>query len=112
MNQLRFVMGRRPLKRHVQQELPKTQKRDKNGQFRGGKRRHAGRPKLTGRSPEPHTKRAAFKASTPVHVVMRVASDIESLRTLEGFIAVGEAMSATLRLEDSFRIVHYSIQHT
>src|SRR3954452_7576807 len=104
-------MGLRPLKRHVQQDLPKTRKRDKNGQFRGGKRAGAGRPKLTGRrSPEPHTKRLAFKAANPVHVVMRVMADVGSLRTLEGFMAVTEARSTTLRLGDAFRIVHFSIQ--
>src|SRR3954468_19097111 len=93
-------MGRRPLKGHVQQELPKTRKRDKNNQFRGGKRAGAGRPKLVGRrSPEPHTKRLAFKASNPVHIVMRVMADVGSLRTVEGFMAVTEARSNTLRLE-------------
>lgn len=103
-------MSRRPLKRHVQQELPKTRKRDKNNQFRGGKRPGAGRPKKQGRSPEPHTVRPPLKASTPVHVVLRVNSDVGSLRSHEGFAAVREARLSTLRLEDSFRLIHFSIQ--
>jgi REP element-mobilizing transposase RayT len=106
-------MGRRPLKRHVQQELPKTGKRDKNGQFRGGPRKGAGRPKRKiseGRSSESHKVRPKLKASQPVHVVLRASSDVGSLRSVEGFAAVREARLSTLRLEDSFRIIHFSIQ--
>jgi REP element-mobilizing transposase RayT len=106
-------MSRRPLKRFVQQELPKTRKRDKNDQFRGGKRPGAGRPKRKiseGRSSEPHKVRPTLKASQPVHVVMRATSDVGSLRSFEGFAAVREARLSTLRLEDSFRIIHFSIQ--
>jgi REP element-mobilizing transposase RayT len=41
---------------------------------------------------------------------MRAASDVGSLRSFEGFAAVREARLSTLRLEDSFRIIHFSIQ--
>jgi len=106
-------MSRRALEVHVQQELPITRKRDKNDQFRGGARPGAGRPKRKrseGRSSEPHTVRPKLLASQPVHVVMRASADIGSLRTLEGFMAVREARLSTLRLEDSFRLIHFSIQ--
>jgi putative transposase len=108
-------MARRSLKRHLQQELPKTRKRDKNGQFRGGARPGAGRPRRPiseGRSSEPHKKRPALKAAQPVHVVMRAHPDVGSLRTFEGFEAVREAVITTFLLEGAFRIVHYSIQRT
>jgi REP element-mobilizing transposase RayT len=104
-------MSRRSLKLPAQQELPKTRPRDKNNQFRGGARPGAGRPKRKrGRSSEPHTIRPQLKASQPVHVVMRAASDVGSLRTMEGFAAVREARASTLRLADSFRIIHFTIQ--
>jgi len=104
-------MSRRSFKLPVQPELPKMRERDKNDQFRGGARPGAGRPKRKGRrSSEPHTIRPQLKASQPVHVVMRAAADVGSLRTMEGFAAVREARASTLRLEDSFRIIHFTIQ--
>jgi REP element-mobilizing transposase RayT len=106
-------MARRSPKRPAQQELPKTRKRDKNDQFRGGARPGAGRPKRPlseGRSSEPHRVRPKLNASHPVHVVMRAHTDVGTLRTLEGFAAVREASIAAIRLEASFRIVHFSIQ--
>ncbi len=109
-------MGRRALKRHVQQELPKTRKRDKNGQFRGGARPGAGRPRKPiseGRASEPHKARERVQPSQPVHVVMRVAPDVSSLRTHDMFVAVRDAtFAAAARREDSFHIVHFSIQRT
>ncbi len=100
----------------MQQELPKTRKRDKNGQFRGGARPGAGRPKKPiseGRASEPHKARERVKPSQPVHVVMRVAPDVSSLRTHDMFVAVRDAtFAAAARREDSFHIVHFSIQRT
>jgi len=97
----------------VQQELPMTRKRDKNGQFRGGARKGAGRPKRKlseGRASEAHKVRPTLKASQPVHVVLRATAEVGSLRCHEGFEAVREARHSTLRLEDTFRIIHFSIQ--
>ena len=97
----------------MQQELPKTRPRDKNGQFRGGSRPGAGRPKREaseGRSSERHVVRPKLAASQPVHVVLRAIGDVGSLRCYEGFEAVKAARLATLRLEDTFRLVHFSIQ--
>jgi REP element-mobilizing transposase RayT len=105
-------MPRRALKRHVQQELPKP---DKNGQFRGGRRKGAGRPRVKtahGLPYEPRTKRPRFKASHPLHVVMRAKADVGSLRTFEGFAAIREARVSTIRVDAEFRIIHFSIQRT
>ncbi len=109
-------MGRRALKRHVQQELPKTRKRDKNGQFRGGKRPGAGRPKRPisqGRASEPHKVRPRVRSSEPVHVVMRATQHVGSLRTHEVFRAIREATLAAVRNhEETFHVVHISIQRS
>ncbi len=109
-------MGRRALKRHVQQELPKTSTRDKNGQFRGGKRPGAGRPKRPisqGRASEPHQVRGRVRASEPVHVVMRATPAVGALRRREIFAAIRAATLAVAKHhEDSFRVVHLSIQRS
>jgi REP element-mobilizing transposase RayT len=76
-------------KRHVQQEL----------QFRtwGGRRAGAGRPAKGPRSSE------------PVHVTLRVAPDLRSLRRRDTYRAIREATITTARRED-FHLVHVSIQ--
>jgi REP element-mobilizing transposase RayT len=86
-----------------------VRKRDKNGQFRGGRRPGAGRRPKGKRSSEPHKKRPALKASRPVHVTLRIAADISSLRTRHLYHAIRWAMIATFTHE-RFRIVHISIQ--
>jgi REP element-mobilizing transposase RayT len=98
----------RPRKRHVQQELPKL---DKNGQRRGGKRAGAGRPPNGERSSERHKRRASFKPSEPVHVVIRAVEAVGALRGFGAYHAVRAAMVATFTRTD-FRIVHISIQRT
>jgi Transposase IS200 like len=118
-------MGR-PRKRHVQTELPKV---DKNGQFRGGRRRGAGRPKRGVRASEKHEVRPRISAYQPVHVVMRASSKIGSLRQRSIFRAILEASfaafihdehavtrpsrsAATAKVSRAFHIVHISIQRT
>src|SRR5882672_1747694 len=93
----------RPRKRHVQTELV----------FRswGGARRGAGRPAAGPRSSEPHLRRPKLLASQPVHVVMRVANDVGSLRKRDLYMAIREATITAARREN-FRIVHLSIQRT
>ena len=109
-------MVRRARKRHHQLELPRTRKRDKNGQFRGGARPGAGRkrtPRADGKLAEGHGRRAPVRASEPVHVILRVARDLGSLRTHEMRMAVREASFAVARgREDRFHLVHYSIQRS
>jgi REP element-mobilizing transposase RayT len=96
-------------KRHVQIELPKL---DKNGQRRGGKRPGAGRPAKGPRSSERHEARKAFKRGEPIHVIMRAAPDIGSLRKRSIMRAVHEATLVATRHEARFRIVHLSLQRT
>jgi len=105
----------RATKRHVQQRLYFG---DKNGERRGnpnGRKRRKGvklgRPPKGKRSSERHKTRAAFRASEPVHVTLRVADDIArlGLRKRSVYRAVREAMLVTYSRENC-RIVHLSIQ--
>src|ERR1043165_9770641 len=98
-------MGR-ARKRHVQLELPKP---DKNGQRRGGYRPNAGRPKKGARAAKRHETREAFKPSMPIHVSLRTAAVIGSLRGFATYHALRAAVVATYHRYDC-RIVHFSIQ--
>lgn len=106
----------RPRKRHVQQSLPMPRRRDKNGQLRGGARKGAGRPKKPieqGRASERHRVRPALRASRPVHVIMRAVPGIGTLRTHDVFRAVRSSTNLIAgRHEDTFRIVHLSLQRS
>jgi REP element-mobilizing transposase RayT len=98
----------RQRKHHVQQELlDSTGTKPKSR--RGGKRRGAGRPPKGNRAGSPHKKRPAFKASQPIHVVMRVVPVMGQLRRRSMFRALREATLAVASRND-FRIVHVSIQ--
>ena len=86
-------------KQAVQQEL-----------FRhGGKRRGAGRKPSGRRARECHAARPEFKASQPVHVVLRVVREVGSLRRRELYKALREA-TITAAMRGRFRIVHISLQ--
>jgi REP element-mobilizing transposase RayT len=87
-------------KRHVQGELFKKW---------GGKRRGAGRPKSGVRASEKHKRRPLLRASEPVHVTVRVANDVRSLRRRDMYKAIRWATLAVLK-HDDFHIVHASIQ--
>jgi REP element-mobilizing transposase RayT len=91
-------------KRHEQQslELPTT---------RGGYRANAGRPPKGPRSSERHKTRPYLAARTPVHVTIRVARDVTSLRTRDMYRAIRWATLTAAR-HDDFRIIHTSIQRT
>src|SRR4051812_27814956 len=110
-------MGRQR-KRHKQLALPKL---DKNGQHRGGPRPGAGRKRKDGRTSsrpgEPHKARPAGKARFPRHIVLRVTSDVGSLRKRHMYSALREATIAVAmrelaydKVNGAFRIVHLSIQ--
>ena len=97
----------RARKRHLQQSLRYF---DKNGQRRGlSKHKRTGRPPKGERSSERHKKRKTFKASEPLHVVLRVAKDVMTLRRGRIYQAVRAAM-VTMFSREGFRIVHISIQ--
>src|SRR3984885_3919299 len=88
-------------KRHVQQSLFR----------RGGKRRGAGRKPTGSRAGERHAARPDFKPSQPLHVVMRVAPSVGSLRRRKLYKAMRDA-TITAALREWFRIVHISLQRT
>ena len=92
----------RPRKRHVQQRL----------KFRthGGARKGAGRKPNGFHAGQPHSRRPRVLPSQPVHVTLRVASDIRQLRTRDLYRAIRAATVVTAERDD-FRIVHLSIQH-
>ena len=77
---------------------------------RGGFRPGAGRPRITDRrASERHGRREAFRSSEPVHVVMRCAQRVGSLRRGHLYHAIRRA-TATVAKRGTCRIVHASIQ--
>ena len=73
-----------------------------------------GRPPNGARAGSPHSKREAFKATEPVHVVLRVHGDIVAsggLRKRKLFAAIREATLVVAKWEDC-RIVHASVQQS
>ena len=86
-------------RRHVQQALFR----------RGGKRRGAGRKPTGPRAGERHAARPDFKPYHGLHVVMRVAPSVGSLRCRRMYKAMREA-TITAALREWFRIVHVSLQ--
>jgi len=88
-------------RRHVQQELFR----------RGGKRRGAGRKPKGARAGERHEARPDFKPYHALHVVMRVAPAVGSLRRRKLYKAMRDA-TITAALRERFRIVHISLQRT
>jgi REP element-mobilizing transposase RayT len=93
--------SKRARKRHVQQQLFR----------RGGKRRGAGRKPKGARAGERHQARPAFKPYHALHVVMRVAPEVGSLRRRAMYKALRDA-TITAALRERFRIVHISLQRT
>jgi REP element-mobilizing transposase RayT len=72
-------------------------------------RRKRGRPPKGDRAGSPHKRRASFKPSEPVHVVLRVEKALQPLRRRDIYRAVRGATLVVASRED-FRIVHISIQ--
>jgi len=101
-------MARGARKRHVQQSIRFP---DKNGQWRGGKRRHAGRPKKGERASERHKKRPALASRYPVHGILRVDKGVGSLRQPHAYHAIRSALEV-VKPRDDFRVVEISIQRT
>jgi len=88
----------------VQQELFEHRKR-------GGRRRGAGRKSLRARPGRRHARRPDFRASHPLHVVMRVEPVVGSLRRRAMYRAMRAATLAAAR-RGRVRIVHISLQRT
>ncbi len=91
----------RTRKRHVQQELFR----------RGGKRKGAGRKPKGERAGSPHEARPEIKPSHALHVVLRVAPAVGSLRRRKMFQALREA-TIVAAVRERIRIVHISLQRT
>jgi len=93
--------SKRVRKRHIQQELFR----------RGGKRRGAGRKPRGARAGERHEARPEFKPYHALHVVMRIAPAVGSLRRRKLYKAMRDA-TITAALRERFRVVHISLQRT
>jgi REP element-mobilizing transposase RayT len=89
----------------------KRQPRQRELFRRGGKRRGAGRKPRGARAGERHEARPEFKPYHPLHIVMRVAPEVGSLRRRAMYKALREA-TITAALRERFRIVHISLQRT
>ena len=75
----------------------------------GGRRAGAGRKAARPRASERHGVRSAHDRRHPVHVTIRIAGDVGSLRRRDTYLALYDATVVTAQRED-FRIVHLSIQ--
>jgi putative transposase len=73
----------------------------------GGIRPGAGR-KRSPRGPVPHRARPSHQKANPVHVTLRAARRLPSLRKQVLFVALRRALGATSR--SWFRVVHFSVQ--
>jgi hypothetical protein len=98
----------RARKRQVQQAIRFP---DKNGQWRGGARRGAGRPKRGRFASERHGKRPELTGREPVLITVRVGPGAGNLRRRAIYPCVRGAMQTAWARPD-FRIVHLSIQGT
>jgi putative transposase len=74
----------------------------------GGRRDGAGRRSSRVRPDVPHVARPTHDARHPVHITLRAARGLESLRSTTAFSALVRAFSAASR--DAFRILHFSVQ--
>ena len=100
-------------RRKGQLELPRMEKRDKNGQLRGGKRANAGRKPKGARAGAPHKRRGEVKAVYPQHVTLRVAKGVRWLRGWKMFRAIRRALAVSVdgaHASGEFRICHFSLQ--
>lgn len=75
---------------------------------KGGKRRGAGRPPTGHRSGSPHKTREVLNPRYPVHVTLRVVSEIGRLRRKASYHAIRQA--TVTAAAGRIRIVHVSIQ--
>jgi putative transposase len=78
---------------------------------RGGKRRGAGRRPKGARPGSSHRARPVIHERHPIHVTLRVAADLGSLRRRAAYHAIRQA-TLTAAMRGSIRIVHLSIQRT
>jgi REP element-mobilizing transposase RayT len=75
----------------------------------GGKRKGAGRKPKNAEAGIPHRQRSAKKRSEPLHVTVRLADGLPSLRRGDALKLVLAALSASSD-RHGMRIIHYSVQ--
>jgi REP element-mobilizing transposase RayT len=90
----------RKARQSAQQELP--------FRMHGGRRERALKGKTRPRRAMPHRARPTHAKSQPVHVTMRGARRLPSLRKQIVFLAIRRALARTWR--EWFRVVHFSVQ--
>ncbi|MGE0548637.1 MAG: transposase [Kofleriaceae bacterium] len=78
---------------------------------RGGKRAGAGRPPKSKRAGSPHKRRPTLKGRYPVHVVLRVVTEMKNLRRRDMYKALRAASVVAAKNPEKFRIIHVSIQN-
>ncbi|HSB20947.1 MAG TPA: transposase [Anaeromyxobacteraceae bacterium] len=76
---------------------------------RGGRRRGAGRPPTRKRPGVPHAVRERVNPHLPVHVTLRMAPHVWSLRSERSYAIVRQALEAARRRADA-SVVHFAIQ--
>jgi putative transposase len=74
----------------------------------GGRREGAGRKPAPGRRAMPHQRRPPHDSHRPVHVTMRAARGLPSLRRAVPFTALRDALAASSG--PAFRVLHFSVQ--
>src|SRR5262245_59261933 len=97
-----------PARTLVSRDMPKDPQLRLALPFWGGHRRGAGRKRKSPRPMVPHTTRLALNARHPVHVTMRVLSEIPSLRAM-GRVVRAALVAGANKEDESFRLIHYSI---
>ena len=103
--------AKRPRKRHVQTDFT-YRKRDKNQQWRGGRRKNAGRKPIGKRAGAPHKQRPSIDATHPQHVTLRIVEAVGWIRKLDTYRAVRRALATAIANHHAFRVVHVSVQNT
>jgi len=81
---------------------------DKNGQWRGGRRKGAGRKPKGAKAGIPHRRRLVLKARTPLHVTVRCGEGVWRLRRWRVAKVLGRAFRGGCA-RDGFRIVQFSV---
>ncbi|HEY0193580.1 MAG TPA: transposase [Kofleriaceae bacterium] len=104
-------MQRRTLTRRAEPSTPAQAELFATLPRRGGKRPGAGRPPKGARAGMPHLTRPDLAARFPVHVVLRRAPALGTLRRLDFYAAIRKATTRVAQRK-SFRIVHLSIQRS
>jgi REP element-mobilizing transposase RayT len=101
----------RARRHHQQLSLAKVERKpDKNGQWRGGKRKGAGRKRVALMPRVPHTARPWVALEKPLHITLRVERAVGWLRKDKAYRALRHSLHTVLKHHVQFRIIHFSLQ--